>query len=97
MKKIAALALVAVLALMPISLVGCGGSSDSGSNDSNSSTQASESEASDADSIIDAAVKEAEAQGKKVTNTEKFDDCDGSGHGVATITFEDGSTQDVEY
>lgn len=108
MKKLAIVALAAVLAACPLSLLGCGGSSEgnsssstesaqSSSSDATETTESTDSEAVDADAVIEEAVAAAEADGKTVTSTEKFDDCDGSGHGVATITFDDGTTQDVEY
>lgn len=107
-RKMTTLALALLLACLPLGLAGCGGSDGTASDDgvAQETTQQTAgeetgaedgSEAVDADAVIDAAVADFTAQGKTVTGTERFDDCDGSGHGVAEITFDDGTTEEVEY
>lgn len=41
--------------------------------------------------------KSAEKSGKKIVSREYYDDCDGSGHGVCIITYDDGTTSQIEY
>ena len=41
--------------------------------------------------------KKKSSGGKKEVSRQKYDDCDGSGHGYYEITYSDGSTKIVEY
>lgn len=75
--------------------VGCG--TETASNKQETNTTLDAETAAEGESMPDSSTSDNEVEEKTEIRREKYDDCDGSGHGYVEIYYSDGSMETEEY